>query len=157
GALAATAWHQTASHRQSLAQEPNFRGSLLRSIETPPPPLPPARRPAAGPLTSDIRVPASALPSGLDDFAPAERTNILVYDKANRSVVHITTKSAQRELLILEVPSEGAGSGSVLDKAGHILTNYHVVDGAQEIRVTLQNGESYEGSVIGYDPPNDMA
>ena len=41
----------------------------------------------------------SAFGSGLDDFAPEERTNILVYDKANRSVVHITTKATQRELL----------------------------------------------------------
>jgi S1-C subfamily serine protease len=72
-------------------------------------------------------------------------------------VVHITTKSAQRELLFLEGVAEGAGSGSVLDKGGHILTNYHVVDGAQEIRVTLHNGESYEGAIVGYDPPNDMA
>jgi S1-C subfamily serine protease len=95
--------------------------------------------------------------SGLEDFAPEERTNILVYEKANRSVVHITTKAAQRELLFLEVPTEGAGSGSVLDKNGHILTNYHVVEGTQEIRVTLHSGESYEAGIIGYDPPNDIA
>jgi S1-C subfamily serine protease len=154
GAMAATAWHQTAPQRQATAQE---RGSLLRSIETPPPPLPPARRPTSGPPTSDFRPLTSSLPSGLDEFAPEERTNIAVYEKANRSVVHITTKSTQRELLILEGTAEGAGSGSVLDRAGHVLTNYHVVDGAQEIRVTLHSGESYEGTVIGYDPPNDMA
>src|SRR5205823_1077910 len=95
--------------------------------------------------------------SGLEDFAPEERTNILVYEKANRAVVHITTRVNQRELLFLEVPAEGAGSGSVLDKAGHVLTNYHVIDGAQEIRVTLHNGQSYDGAIVGYDPPNDMA
>ena len=154
GALAATAYHQTASHRQATAQEPGGRLPLLRSVEAPPLPPPPSRRPA--PVFTE-RSSGSGFGSGLDDFAPEERTNILVYDKANRSVVHITTKSSQRELLILEVPSEGAGSGSVLDKSGHILTNYHVVDGAQEIRVTLQSGQSYEGSVIGFDPPNDMA
>jgi len=99
----------------------------------------------------------SGFGSGLDEFAPEERTNILVYEKANRSVVHITTKAAQRELLFLEVPAEGAGSGSILDKQGHILTNYHVVEGAQEIRVTLHNGESHDAVIVGHDPPNDVA
>src|SRR5262245_7720799 len=94
GALAATAYHQTASHRQAQAQE---RGSLLRSIETPPPPLPSARRPAPV-VTGGLPIPAFG--TSLDDFAPEERTNIAVYEKANRSVVHITTKSTQRELLI---------------------------------------------------------
>jgi S1-C subfamily serine protease len=152
GGLAATAYHQTASHRQAGAQEPPRRPPLLRSVETPP--AVSSRRSTTLPAEA---LASSGFGSGLDDFAPEERTNILVYDKANRSVVHITTKAAQRELLFLEVPSEGAGSGSVLDKNGHVLTNYHVVEGAQEIRVTLQSGESYEAGIIGYDPPNDMA
>lgn len=93
----------------------------------------------------------------LDDFTAEERTNILVYEKCNQSVVHITTKSARAELLFLEVPTEGAGSGSVLDRDGHILTNYHVVEGAQEIRVTLASGESYDAALVGKDAPNDIA
>jgi S1-C subfamily serine protease len=154
GALAATAYHQTGHRWSASAQEPVGRPPALRPLEVPPSPPGLSRRVPA--VVNEPRG-GSAFGSGLDDFAPEERTNILVYDKANRSVVHINTKAAQRELLFLEVPSEGAGSGSVLDKSGHILTNYHVVEGAQEIRVTLNNGESYEGSVIGYDPPNDMA
>jgi S1-C subfamily serine protease len=148
GALAATAYHQTGFQWHLQAQEPAGRQPLR--------PLDPPRGAGFQPAAAFDR-PTSAAGSGLDDFAPEERTNILVYEKANRSVVHITTKANQRELLFLEVPSEGAGSGSVLDRTGHILTNYHVVEGAQEIRVTLHNGESYEGSVIGYDPPNDIA
>ena len=155
GALTATVYHQTAYRWSLNAQEPAPRPPLIRSIELPPPPGAPAPR-RAGPLPNEWAG-SSAFGSSLDDFAPEERTNILVYDKANRSVVHINTKAAQRELLFLEVPTEGAGSGSVLDKGGHILTNYHVVEGAQEIRVTLHNGESYEGAIVGYDPPNDMA
>ena len=148
GAVATTAYHQTGHQWLAQAQEPAFR-QPLRALEPPST----ARRnvPAADPFVT------SSTGSGLDEFAPEERTNILVYEKTNRSVVHITTKAAQRELLFLEVPSEGAGSGSVIDKSGHILTNYHVVEGANEIRVTLHNGESYEGTVIGFDPPNDMA
>jgi S1-C subfamily serine protease len=99
---------------------------------------------------------AGSAPAGLEEFTPEERTNILVYERANRSVVHITTKATQRELLF-EVPAEGTGSGSVLDKDGHILTNYHVVEDASETRVTLANGETFDANLVGYDPPNDMA
>jgi S1-C subfamily serine protease len=140
GALAATAYHHSSARQQAWAQEPIARSPVGRS-------------PAATPLAAA----GSALGSALDEFAPEERINIRVYEKTNRSVVHITTKAAQRELLILEVPSEGAGSGSVLDQRGHILTNYHVVEGAQEIHVTLHNGESYDAGIVGFDPPNDMA
>src|SRR4051812_3157160 len=153
GALAATAYHQSAGRPAAYAQESRVRPPLLRSVD--PPPLPPATRRLPAPGSEALA--GSARASGLDDFAPEERTNILVYEKANHAVVHITTKTAQRELLFLEGIAEGAGSGSVLDKSGHVLTNYHVVEGAQEIRVTLHNGDSYEGSVIGFDPPNDMA
>jgi S1-C subfamily serine protease len=154
GALAATAYHQTGHLWHANAQEPGLRPPNLRALELPPPPLPSSRR---SPVMAGDAPASSGFGSGLDEFAPEERTNILVYEKANRSVVHITTKAAQRELLFLEVPSEGAGSGSILDKSGHILTNYHVVEGAQEIRVTLHSGESYEAGIVGYDPPNDIA
>src|SRR6185503_5664403 len=113
------------------------------------------RRPSL-PAATGTRV-ADAGRAVPDDFTAEERTNIFVYEKTNRSVVHITTKAAQRELLFLEVPAEGAGSGSVLDREGHVLTNYHVVEGAQEIRVTLETGDTYDAGMIGYDQPNDMA
>ena len=80
-----------------------------------------------------------------------------VYERANRSVVHITTRADKTTFLVLEVPTEGTGSGSVLDKNGHILTNNHVIEGAQEIRVTLASGESFDGKVVGRDLPNDIA
>ena len=153
GFLAATAYHQSSLRLTAVAQEPGLRPPNLRALEIPPPPTS-ARRTTPVPAEA---LASSSFGSGLDDFAPEERTNILVYEKVNRSVVHITTKSAQRELLFLEVPSEGAGSGSVLDKSGHVLTNYHVVEGANEIRVTLHNGDSHEASIVGHDPPNDVA
>ena len=159
GALAATAWQQTAARRQATAQQvapPTPRGDL-RFV----PPLPPGGRVlepsvATRPTTPLANDRLGATPAGLEEFTPEERTNILVYERANRSVVHITTKATQRELLF-EVPAEGTGSGSVLDKDGHILTNYHVVEGASETRVTLANGESFDATLVGYDPPNDMA
>jgi S1-C subfamily serine protease len=150
GALAGTAWHQTAGLRQVKAQQPVARQPRNAQLELPPPA-------AATPLRAGIAPAAGGGGAELGGFTADERTNILVYEKANRSVVHITTKAAQRELLFLEVPAEGAGSGSVLDRDGHILTNYHVVEGAQEIRVTLDSGETYDAGLIGYDQPNDMA
>src|SRR5262249_55983500 len=55
------------------------------------------------------------------------------------------------------VPAKGSGSGSILDKEGRILTNYHVIQDARELDVTLANGKKYEGKVLGGDPDNDLA
>jgi S1-C subfamily serine protease len=91
-------------------------------------------------------------------FTPEELTNIAVYDAVNRSVANINTKaSVSSGLFLIEVPSEGAGSGIVLDKQGHVLTNYHVVEGAREIQVLLFDGSSHAGALVGYDPATDVA
>ena len=156
GGFLATAYLQTARNQAAWAQEPGLRPPNLRVLELPPPP-PSAASARRSVLGVSEAVTESTFGSGLEEFAPEERTNIRVYEKANRSVVHITIKSAQRELIFLEVPSEGAGSGSVIDRNGHILTNYHVVEGAQEIRVTLHNSQSHDATIVGYDPPNDIA
>ena len=93
-----------------------------------------------------------------DELTPDERVNIEVYDKVNRGVVNITTQTLRPDVFfILPVPSEGAGSGSVLDKRGHILTNHHVVADVKEVNVTLFNGQSYDAKLIGQDPVNDIA
>jgi S1-C subfamily serine protease len=88
------------------------------------------------------------------DVTDEERVNIAVYESCNRSVVNINTKVVT-ESLFFDIPSEGAGSGSVLDQLGHILTNYHVVDGAQDIQVTLYDGKNYSASLVGKDPTNE--
>jgi len=104
---------------------------------------------------SAIQMAAAALPAHL---SPDERTNIAVYDHANRSVVHINTRSVHVDTFFrIAAPAEGSGSGSVLDHQGHILTNYHVVEGAQSIQVTLASGNSYEAGLIGKDEINDVA
>lgn len=94
----------------------------------------------------------------LEGYTPDERANIRVYEKNNRSVVNITTRTVRPDFFMqAEVAADGTGSGSVLDKDGHILTNLHVVEGAREIRVTLHNGEDYEAGIVGQDPVNDIA
>ncbi|MEY3206600.1 MAG: Serine protease Do-like HtrA [Planctomycetota bacterium] len=98
---------------------------------------------------------ASAQPRA---FTPEEQTNIAVYEAVNRSVVNINTKATvPTGLFLLEVPSEGAGSGIVLDKQGHVLTNFHVVEGAKEIQVLLFDGSGHAATVVGIDPATDVA
>jgi S1-C subfamily serine protease len=119
------------------------------------PALPPANVGPELPLRQPQPTPAP-LPG--DDLTPEERVNVAVYDNANRGVVNITTKGFQGErFLMIEVPSEGEGSGVVLDRQGHILTNYHVVDGARQIQVTLFDGKTYEAKLKGQDPATDVA
>jgi S1-C subfamily serine protease len=131
-----------------------------RAMAQPPAPLfEPPDRPAPArqtPRLAHAQVPRTLEP--LEDFTTEERTNISVYEANNRGVVNITTRSARGDaLLMIEVPTEGAGSGSILDKRGHILTNYHVIAGAREINVTLFDGNTYEGGLVGQDPVNDIA
>ncbi len=110
-------------------------------------------------LNADVvrRMPAPQSLVPPEEFTAEERINIAVYERVNRSVVNINTKVRTEAFFFLEVPTEGMGSGSILDKSGHILTNYHVVDGAKEIEVSLFNGQSYAGKLVGADPSSDLA
>ena len=91
-------------------------------------------------------------------LTPEELVNINVYEQTNRSVVNINTRGMRADpRTIFAVPSEGAGSGFVLDAAGHILTNYHVIEGAREVEVTLYDGKTYKAEPVGLDPNTDMA
>jgi S1-C subfamily serine protease len=96
--------------------------------------------------------------AALQQLTSEERVNVTVYQSVNRCVVNINTKSVQTDrFMMFEVPSEGEGSGSVIDQEGHILTNFHVVDGAKEIQVTLFDGTNYPARLIGVDPETDIA
>jgi len=103
--------------------------------------------------------PRAALSAGVfhrNGLSDGDAIGVAVYDRNNKSVVNITTKSTDSYFL-LDISTEGAGSGSVIDKAGHILTNFHVIEKTREIGVTLYNGKTYETSLVGADPPNDIA
>jgi S1-C subfamily serine protease len=110
--------------------------------------------PEAGSSAGVIQPPAE----GVMDISPEEQRNVYVYQHANRSVVNVTTRSVQADdFLFLSVPREGSGSGSVLDKKGHILTNYHVIEDARQVHVTLFDSSTYSAQLIGSDPNNDLA
>lgn len=117
--------------------------------------------PIPQPLIDDVDprrgVPTGTAPVG-ENYTPDELANIRVYEKVNRSVVNINTRTTRPGgFFMQDVPAEGEGSGSIIDLDGHILTNYHVIAGAGEIRVTLFNGETYDAGLIGRDPENDIA
>jgi len=113
-----------------------------------------------GSIGISVQAPAGweALLPPVGQFTPDELVNIAVYEKANKSVVNIRTKSIQEgAFFFMNIISEGEGSGSVIDRQGHILTNYHVVEGARAISVTLYDGMAYEAQLIGVDPASDVA
>jgi S1-C subfamily serine protease len=85
-----------------------------------------------------------------------ERNNVLVYASVNKSVVNITTEATEMGFFGDET-SSGSGSGFVIDKAGHVLTNFHVVQKADAVKVTLFDGTQHEARVIGADAANDVA
>lgn len=86
-----------------------------------------------------------------------EQNNIKVYSAAAPGVVNITTVSVERDFFFNIVPRQGAGSGSIIDKDGYILTNYHVIHEARSLEVTLADGSKWKGKLVGTDPDNDLA
>jgi S1-C subfamily serine protease len=87
-----------------------------------------------------------------------ELNNIAVYKRVLPSVVNITSKSLVYNFFFEPVPQQGQGSGFILDKTGHVLTNFHVVQGANRgIKVQLSNKRTYDAKVIGTDPKHDLA
>lgn len=86
-----------------------------------------------------------------------EEVNIKIYQEMSSGVVNITTTTISYDFFFNPIPESGTGSGSVLDKKGHILTNYHVVENARKLEVTLFDGSKWEARLIGSDPSNDLA
>jgi S1-C subfamily serine protease len=91
-------------------------------------------------------------------FDAEEQNNISVYKRVLPSVVNITSRAVTFNIFYGTVPQEGQGSGFILDKSGHVLTNFHVVEGANRgIEVKLSNKRSFKAKVIGTDRVHDLA
>jgi S1-C subfamily serine protease len=92
------------------------------------------------------------------EYDPEEQNNISVYKRVLPSVVNITSTTLVFNFFYGQVPQQGQGSGFILDKSGHVLTNYHVVEGANRgIEVQLSNKHRYPAKVIGTDKVHDLA
>ncbi|MBI2861936.1 MAG: trypsin-like peptidase domain-containing protein [Chloroflexi bacterium] len=93
-------------------------------------------------------------------IVPEEQAVVQAYEKVRPSVVRIDSIITGQRTPFSggQAPQQqGTGSGFIIDSQGHILTNYHVVRGATRIDVTLTDGSTYQGQVLGYDPIDDMA
>src|SRR5437764_4475587 len=86
-----------------------------------------------------------------------EQNNISVYHKNIGSVVNVTSKAVAFDFFYGLVPQEGQGSGFIIDKDGHVLTNYHVIAEARQVEVTLHNRKKYRATVVGTDRSHDLA
>ena len=101
-----------------------------------------------------VEITEAAGGEGLDS---EEQNNISVYHKNIQSVVNITSRAMAFDFFNGLVPQEGQGSGFIIDKEGHVLTNYHVIADAQRVEVTLHNRKKYSAKVIGTDRAHDLA
>jgi S1-C subfamily serine protease len=90
-------------------------------------------------------------------FTEEERNNIAVYEKVADGVVNITSIAVQMDFFFNVFPTQGSGSGSIIDTKGHILTNHHVVADAKKLEVTLADGSKWPAKLIGSDPDSDLA
>src|SRR5437867_221687 len=95
--------------------------------------------------------------AGGEPLDSEEQNNIGVYHKNIGSIVNITSRAIAYDFFYGLVPQEGQGSGFIIDKEGHILTNYHVIADARQVEVTLNNRKTYRATVIGTDRSHDLA
>ena len=121
--------------------------TVVRQTETPVLPRATAA-PTAGPVV--VAPPDTAL-GDLQTQVEA------VYAATGDSVVNIAVTTIGRDFFFNPVPQEGTGSGFVFDDLGHIITNFHVVEGAEEILVTFKDGTTLDAAVVGEDPTYDLA
>ena len=91
-------------------------------------------------------------------YTQDESQNISVYEKCNEAVVNITTKVMGYNWFYEPIVTEsGSGSGSIIDKRGYVVTNVHVIEKASVINISLADGTTYEGTVVGQDIESDIA
>ena len=115
--------------------------------------VPVSRQTLHGPFGSFDLQEANAQPA----YDTEEQANIAVYKKALPSVVNITSTAVAFNFFYGPVPQQGQGSGFILDKEGHILTNNHVIDNAQRVEVTLHDQHKYKATVVAVDKSHDLA
>ncbi len=102
-------------------------------------------------------VPRVVTPRG--DLAAEEKSNIELFRLSSPSVVYITRLAMRRDrfsLNLFEIP-QGTGSGFVWNDQGHVITNFHVIQGASALRVTLADHSEWDARVVGVSPDQDLA
>ncbi len=121
-------------------------GNRPAAVAVSPSPTPTVRMvPTVGP---------TAIPLSVTDL---ETRIAAVYREAGASVVNITSRSVGYDFFFNPIPRQGSGSGFFYDTQGHIVTNYHVIADADELQVTLADGQTVPAQIVGSDPSNDLA
>ncbi len=100
---------------------------------------------------------AVSAPVSPANLSEDERRTVEVYRRASPAVVNITTRTVEWDFFYGATPGGGTGSGFIVSEDGVIVTNLHVVQGAQQIQVTLSDRTSFAGRVVGFDPLTDLA
>ena len=116
--------------------------------------------PAPQPTPTPIVIVVTATPGPYTTVATTdseEQTVIDVYARVSPAVVYITSRIIVRDFFWGAQEQSGTGSGFVIDREGHIVTNYHVVEGAEQVVVTLSDETSVDATVVGVDAGNDIA
>ena len=109
-------------------------------------------------IQNDYGIYNQTLVSGNQSYTQDEIQNISVYEQCNEAVVNITTQIMGYNWFLEPVTTGGGtGSGSIIDKRGYVLTNVHVIENATNITISLADGSSYEGRIIGQDKATDVA
>jgi S1-C subfamily serine protease len=122
-----------------------------------PTPMPAAATPVALSWTGALSTGNQLAEIDAQGFDLAERRVMEVYERVAPAVVSISTRVLRRTFFFDVVPEEGAGTGFVIDHDGHILTNYHVIEGAERIEVYFGDDTVLRAEVVGRDPRNDIA
>jgi S1-C subfamily serine protease len=118
----------------------------------------PTLTPAPTPTPIVIVATPTPLPPGMAEAVDIEEQRIIsIYEKASPAVVHIASRVITLSFFWGPIPQEGTGSGFIIDQEGHIVTNNHVVEEADEVHVTLADGTRIPAEVVGTDPYNDLA
>lgn len=109
-------------------------------------------------LQLQTNTPVLTVANPANAYTQDEAQNIAVYEKCNEAVVNITTQvMGYNWFLEPVVASSGSGSGSIIDARGYVVTNVHVIENASSITISLADGTSYEGTVVGKDVESDIA
>jgi len=116
-----------------------YRSGTFRTVSSPAPKVEITEAATAEPLDSE------------------EQNNISVYRRNIGAVVNVTSRAVAFDFFYGLVPQEGQGSGFVIDRDGHVLTNYHVIADARQVEVTMHNRKKYRATVVGTDRSHDLA
>jgi S1-C subfamily serine protease len=122
---------------------------IVPQAESVPPP-PPQPKPSE---ISEIPLPPLRLEALIED----EKNTVTLYRELNRGVVNVTSVGMTYSWLSQVYPTGGAGSGSIIDSDGLVLTNYHVIQNANHVTITMYDGVAYPAKIVGKDPENDIA